>query len=97
MKLSSSTLGECSSPVSYTHLYNTGITATAGIGTNLYLAKIAMDIVAKKATPDKDGMRIAELDEMKYRELLWTHRPLKMCIRDRSSCFCSSPRPAMVR
>ena len=57
-------------------LYNTGITATAGIGTNLYLAKIAMDIVAKKATPDKDGVRIAELDEMKYRELLWTHRPL---------------------
>ena len=52
------------------------ITATAGIGTNLYLAKIAMDIVAKKATPDKDGVRIAELDEMKYRELLWTHRPL---------------------
>ena len=57
-------------------LYTTGITATAGIGTNLYLAKIAMDIVAKKATPDKDGVRIAELDEMKYRELLWTHRPL---------------------
>ena len=55
---------------------STGITATAGIGTNLYLAKIAMDIVAKKATPDKDGVRIAELDEMKYRELLWTHRPL---------------------
>lgn len=57
-------------------LYNTGITATAGIGTNLYLAKIAMDIVAKKAKPDKDGVRIAELDEMKYRELLWTHQPL---------------------
>jgi len=57
-------------------LYNTGITATAGIGTNLYLAKVAMDIVAKKAQPDKDGVRIAELDEMKYRELLWTHRPL---------------------
>ena len=57
-------------------LYNTGITATAGIGTNLYLAKVAMDIVAKKAPPDKDGVRIAELDEMKYRELLWTHRPL---------------------
>ena len=57
-------------------LYNTGITATAGVGTNLYLAKIAMDIVAKKAAPDKDGVRIAELDEMKYREQLWTHRPL---------------------
>ena len=57
-------------------LYTTGITATAGIGTNLYLAKVAMDIVAKKAKPDKDGVRIAELDEMKYRELLWQHRPL---------------------
>ena len=57
-------------------LFNTGITATAGIGTNLYLAKVAMDIVAKKAQPDKDGVRIAELDEMTYRELLWTHRPL---------------------
>ncbi len=57
-------------------LCNTGITATAGIGTNLYLAKVAMDIVAKKAKPDKDGVRIAELDEMKYREILWTHRPL---------------------
>ena len=57
-------------------LYNTGITATAGIGTNLYLAKVAMDIVAKKATPDKDGVRIAELNEMTYREQLWTHRPL---------------------
>lgn len=58
-------------------LDNTGITATAGIGTNLYLAKVAMDIVAKKARPDQDGVRIAELDEMKYRELLWTHRPLR--------------------
>ena len=57
-------------------LYHTGITATAGIGTNLILAKIAMDIVAKRATPDRDGVRIAELDEMKFRELLWTHRPL---------------------
>ena len=57
-------------------LYNTGITATAGIGTNLYLAKVAMDIVAKKAKPDKDGVRIAELDEMKYRQLLWSHQPL---------------------
>ena len=57
-------------------LYHTGITATAGIGTNLFLAKVAMDIVAKRATPDKDGVRIAELDEMKFRDLLWTHRPL---------------------
>lgn len=57
-------------------LYNTGITATAGIGTNLFLAKIAMDIEAKKAKPDKDGVRIASLDEMAYREKLWTHRPL---------------------
>lgn len=54
----------------------TGITATAGIGTNLYLSKVAMDIVAKKALPDKDGVRIAELDEMSYRRLLWSHKPL---------------------
>ena len=57
-------------------LKTTGITATAGIGTNLYLAKIAMDIQAKHITPDKDGVRIAELDVMTYRQLLWTHRPL---------------------
>ncbi|MDO4961769.1 MAG: DNA methylase [Eubacteriales bacterium] len=57
-------------------LSQTGITATAGIGTNLYLAKIAMDIVAKKMPADKDGVRIAELDERSYRELLWDHRPL---------------------
>lgn len=57
-------------------LYTTGITATAGIGTNMYLAKIAMDIVAKHVPADKDGVRIAELDEIKYRELLWCHRPL---------------------
>ncbi|MBR0114918.1 MAG: DNA methylase [Firmicutes bacterium] len=57
-------------------LSQTGITATAGIGTNLYLCKIAMDIVAKKMPPDKDGVRIAELDEMSYRRLLWDHRPL---------------------
>lgn len=54
----------------------TGITATAGIGTNLYLAKVAMDILAKKAEPDQNGARIAELDEMSYRRLLWGHRPL---------------------
>ena len=57
-------------------LGETGITATAGIGTNLYLAKIAMDIVAKKAQPDRDGVRLAELDERSYRELLWDHLPL---------------------
>ena len=57
-------------------LAETGITATAGIGTNLYLCKVAMDIMAKKVTPDADGVRIAELDEMSYRGLLWTHRPL---------------------
>ena len=57
-------------------LRTTGITATAGIGTNLYLAKVAMDIVAKHVTPDQDGVRIAELDDMKYRKLLWCHRPL---------------------
>ena len=57
-------------------LYETGITATAGIGTNLFLAKVAMDIVAKHVPADKDGVRIAELDEMKYRELLWCHTPL---------------------
>lgn len=57
-------------------LQTTGITATAGIGTNLYLCKIAMDIVAKHIQPDKDGVRIAELDEMSYRRLLWSHRPL---------------------
>ena len=54
----------------------TGITATAGIGTNLYLSKIAMDIVAKHMAPDKDGVRIAELDEMSYREKLWAHTPI---------------------
>ena len=54
----------------------TGITATAGIGTNLYLCKVAMDIVAKHVQPDAHGVRIAELDEMRYRKLLWSHRPL---------------------
>lgn len=55
---------------------NTGITATAGIGTNLYLAKIAMDIMAKRIPEDDNGVRIAELDEISYRRKLWTHRPL---------------------
>lgn len=54
----------------------TGITATAGIGTNLYLAKIAMDIVAKHVEPNENGARIAELDEMSYKQLLWNHTPI---------------------
>ena len=57
-------------------LHTTGITATAGIGTNLYLAKVAMDVEAKHIRPDKNGVRIACLDEMSYRRNLWTHRPL---------------------
>lgn len=57
-------------------LESTGITATAGIGTNLYLSKIAMDIYAKHVPADENGMRIAELDEMSYRRLLWSHTPL---------------------
>ena len=57
-------------------LSTTGITATAGIGSNLYLCKIAMDIEAKHIRPDENGVRIAELDEMSYRRSLWDHRPL---------------------
>ena len=57
-------------------LGTTGITATAGIGTNLYLCKVAMDIMAKHVAPDENGVRIAELDEMSYRRQLWAHRPL---------------------
>lgn len=57
-------------------LETTGITSTAGIGTNLYLCKVAMDIVAKHIPPDKYGVRIAKLDEMSYRRLLWGHKPL---------------------
>ena len=57
-------------------LSQTGITATAGIGTNLYLSKIAMDIVAKHIKADKDGVRIAELDEQSYRQKLWGHKPI---------------------
>lgn len=59
-----------------TVLAETGITATAGIGTNMYLAKVAMDIVAKHIEADKDGVRIAELDEMSYRRQLWNYRPI---------------------
>ena len=57
-------------------LKTTGITATIGIGTNLYLSKVAMDIIAKKAPPDRDGVRIAELNEDSYKYLLWGHKPL---------------------
>ena len=57
-------------------LNTSGVTATAGIGTNLYLAKVAMDVEAKHIPPDEKGVRIAELDEFSYRERLWTHRPL---------------------
>ena len=57
-------------------LHTTGITATAGIGTNLYLCKIALDIGSKHIAPDKNGVRIAELDEERYRKMLWSHRPL---------------------
>ncbi len=57
-------------------LNTTGITATVGIGTNMYLCKVAMDIVAKRMKPDEHGARIAELEEMSYRRILWEHRPL---------------------
>lgn len=62
-------------------LKTTGITETAGIGTNMYLAKIAMDVVAKKVPADADGVRIATLDEMSYRRQLWNHRPITDCWR----------------
>ena len=57
-------------------LHQVGITATGGIGTNLYLAKIAMDITAKKMPADKDGVRVAELNEFSFRDKLWDHQPL---------------------
>lgn len=57
-------------------LNETGITATAGVGTNLYLCKVAMDIVAKHIPADENGVRIAELDEMSYRKTLWEHEPI---------------------
>ena len=60
-------------------LYTTGITATAGIGTNLYLAKLAMDITAKHAAPDKDGVRIAELDEESFRKAIKDERAMELC------------------
>lgn len=59
-----------------TVLKETGITAAAGVGTNMYLAKIAMDIMAKHVQPDEYGVRIAYLDEMSYRKELWEHKPI---------------------
>ncbi len=70
------TARELTEKVIHDVLSATGITATAGIGTNLYLAKVAMDIVAKHLSPDKNGVRIAEIDENSYRRMLWEHRPL---------------------
>lgn len=70
------TAGEFARMIIQDVLDTTGITATAGIGTNLYLCKVAMDIVAKKAEPDAYGVRMAQLDELTYRKLLWDHRPI---------------------
>ena len=76
LKPSGKTAKEFTSMMIADVLKTTGITAAAGIGTNLYLAKIAMDIEAKHAKPDENGVRIAELDEMTYRQKLWGHRLL---------------------
>lgn len=73
MKMTASELG---ARIAREIFFETGVTATVGVGTNLYLCKIAMDIVAKKQSADANGVRLAELDEMTYRRLLWTHRPL---------------------
>lgn len=76
LKAAGQTVREFTKTILRDILRTTGITATAGIGTNLYLCKVAMDIVAKSIEPDEDGARIAQLDERSYRELLWDHRPL---------------------
>ena len=76
LKLNNKTPREFAKQMIQDVLNTTGITATAGIGTNLFLCKVAMDIVAKKTKPDEDGVRIAELDEMSYRKQLWSHQPL---------------------
>ena len=76
LKLYKMTAHEFAMTIIKSVLKETGITATAGIGTNLYLSKIAMDIKAKKMAPDEDGVRIAELDEISYRKELWDHKPL---------------------
>ena len=70
------TPGELAATIIQDVLETTGITATAGIGTNLYLCKIAMDVEAKHIEPDENGVRIARLDEMSYRRNLWTHQPI---------------------
>lgn len=70
------TAGELASKIVKDVLDTTGITATAGIGTNLYLCKVAMDIVSKHVAPDENGVRIAQLDEKSYRQQLWSHRPI---------------------
>ena len=76
LKLYKMTVNQLAKTILNDVLSATGITATCGIGTNLYLCKIAMDIVAKHMEPDAEGVRIAELNEKTYRELLWNHRPL---------------------
>jgi len=76
LKLHGMTAGEFARMIVKDVLKTTGITATAGIGANLYLCKVAMDIVAKHVEPDEYGVRIAELTEQRYRELLWDHQPL---------------------
>ncbi len=76
MRIYKMTAHQLAAKIIHDVLSRTGITATAGIGTNMYLCKIAMDIVAKHIPADKDGVRIAELDELSYRQQLWNHRPL---------------------
>lgn len=76
LKTSGLTVKEFAMKIILEVLKKTGITATVGIGSNLFLAKVAMDIGAKHIQPDENGVRIAELDEMSYRRLLWEHRPL---------------------
>ncbi len=76
LKAGGFTPGEMAGKIIGEILETTGITAAAGIGTNLYLCKVAMDIMAKHVAPDGNGAQIAELDEMSYRKALWNHRPL---------------------
>ena len=76
LKMYSMTARELTSALIRAVFDETGITATAGIGTNLYLSKVAMDILAKHEEPDENGVRIAELDERAYREKLWNHKPI---------------------
>ncbi len=76
LKLYKMTARELAMKIILDVLETTGVTATAGIGSNLYLCKVAMDIGAKRIPPDKNGVRIAKLTEMSYRQTLWNHRPL---------------------